>query len=1174
MKKRRGLPYKVFATSTLAAMLLTTTVLAEGTDINSVPSPSVEEIVKQGQKIFLEEQNQAAADAVDKFGYKDLKKDGLAKPYQPNEKVRLIVEVEQPDTVGEPNKNKKAKFKQKQDEVIAQISKKKSAPKVKHRFYEGFNGFSLETEFQEIKEIQAIPGVTNVHIARTFQPTMGASKELVQAQKVWEQNGYKGEGLLVAIVDSGVDYTHQDMTLTEKGKQKEKWTQEGIQGKLAETEVNEVWYSDKVPTGYDWADNDTDVIPSGKNGNPHGMHVAGTVGANGDEENDGVQGVAPGVQLLAEKVFSDNGGGAYEDDIIAGIEHAVTMGADVINMSLGSDAGFVGEENDPIQKSIREATEQGTLVVVAGGNSAYSTKNNLLQSAARPYAENPDIGTVGEPGVSPYALSVASYENTNIHMSTLAEENGLQLPYQDQTQYNFKLSSVLTPGESYEMVYVGEGKTADFVGKDVSGKIVVAKPKQPYATYSYVQNEAKKKGAKAVILVPPSQIADYPYVYLSTFFIPAATTSKEAGDALIAKLNSGQSVKMQMSKGTYVENPDKNTISDFSSYGAPHTLDFKPELSAPGGNIYSTVPGNEYEVMSGTSMATPHVAGGSALLLQALYEKGLTHSKETALKAKIALMNTSQVIQDPRTNNELPYSPRVQGSGLMQIQNAIKTPVLVTSEKTPLEQAGAVALKEIKSDNTHFKLNVEALQNLDVKDLEYTVFVDVLTDGTETKEFDLDNNGTVDMKEYLTLTSTRVQGASVSVNGEKVTHTEGKVLKIKPGQEKNLDVQISLPTTLKKGTFVEGYVRLVPTGKNSDSAVPVTVPYMGFYGEWDQAQNLDPVAWDKDAFLGYTVLWNDEPFSEGTFPLGYDSRKGTFNLDRIVISPNSIYPGVFPTFTTLRNLDKTEMYVENAKGELVQYLGDFSEYTGKPWKFRKNIMSYRDYLYGGYLWDVKNQNGQIVEDGTYNYVIKSTLDYKDAKPQEVKIPVNVDSVAPVVSDIQVQPKDGQYEISFKVKDNEKGSGFLGAIVWYNGKYKSLQEGQTSLLVKEEPKSVVVLGADYAINHGYTVWGDPSYIDDGMLVSWFSVYPNKNVNASTPAGINAFASNRVNWTINIKDANGNVVDTIEVENAHEIHLKWTPEADLPSGTYTVSAEVVNKQGFKVTTSPQTVTVLQQ
>jgi lactocepin len=598
--------------------------------------------------------------------------------------------------------------------------------------------------------------------------------------------------------------------------------------------------------------------------------------------------------------------------------------------------------------------------------------------------------------------------------------------------------------------------------------------------------EAKKNGAKAVILVPPTTMADFPYLNFSYLSTPAATTSKVAGDALIAKLTSGQIVKMNMTKGIWLDNPDKNTISDFSSVGTPHTLDFKPELSAPGGNIYSTVAGNEYEVMSGTSMATPHVAGGSALLMQALYEKGLSHSKNTALTAKIALMNTAQVVQDPRTNNEVPYSPRVQGSGLMKIQNAIKTPVIVTSKDTPLEQAGAVALKEINRKSTNFKLNVEALKNVDVKDLEYTVFVDVLTDGKETKEFDLDEDGKLDSKEYLTLTSKRVEGAISSINGEKVTHTQGAKLKIKPGQEKNLDVKLVLPESLEEWTFVEGFVRLVPTGKNSKVAVPLTVPYMGYYGDWDQPQNIDPVAWDKDAFLGYTVLWNDEG---AQFPLGYDPYTGTFNMDRIVISPNFILPGVYPTFTALRNLKKTEMYVENDKGKMVQDLGDFSEYTGKPWKFRKNVMAYGDYMNSGYLWDVKDQAGQAVKDGTYNFVIKTTLDYPNAKPQEVKLPIHVDSVAPVVSDIQVQPKEGQYEISFKAVDNEGGSGYNAAIIWYNGKYESIQPGQTSLLVKEEPKSVVVLGADYAFNHSYTVWGDPSLMKK-MLVSYFSVYPNK------------------------------------------------------------------------------------
>ncbi|MFB7141680.1 S8 family serine peptidase [Gottfriedia sp. NPDC056225] len=1175
MSNSKKIPFRVITATTLAAMFLTTPGYAQITKENQSTSFNVDEKAQGGLKDYLDNLNKEAAKDSANSVYKNMNEEN-SKGFSPNEKVRVIVEVQEPEqatqiTQTKSKVSKKVLMKQKQDDVVSKMSKQKLSPKIRHRFYEGFNGFSLDTEYKNIKELQATPGVTNVHIARTYEQTMKTSKELVQAQSVWEKYGYEGEGLVVGVVDSGIDYTHKDMTLTEKGKQKEKLTESNIQSKFTETSVNEKWYSDKVPTGYDWADNDTDVIPRGQYANPHGTHVSGTIGANGNEENDGVLGIAPGVQLLAEKVFSDNGSvGAYEDDIIAGINHAVEMGADVINMSLGTDSGFVGEDKDPIQKAIREATEHGTLVVVAGGNAAYSTKNSIMTASAQPYAENPDIGTVGEPGVSPFALSVASYENTNYELSTLGEENGLQLPYQDQTQYDFKLSRVLSPNESYELVYVGEGfKDEHYAGKDVNGKIVVFRPNTSYSTYASMQSQAKKRGAKAVILVPATNMSDYPYVNFGSNLTPAATTSKSAGNALIDKLNSGQVVKMKVTKGTWIDNPERDTMSYFSSYGAPTTLDFKPEISAPGGKIYSTTPGNEYEVMSGTSMATPHVAGGAALIMQSLYEKGLTHSEDTALKAKIALMNTAKMVMDPKTNNKVPYSPRIQGSGLMQIQNAIKTPVIVTRKNTPLEQAGAVALKEIKNDRAIFNLNVESLETKGTKkDYEYTVNVDLLTDGIDTKQFDFDGDGTLESKDYLSLKSTRVEGASIYVNGEKLTGSEGATLKIKGGQTKNLNVEIRLPRTLKKNEFVEGFVRLVPTGTNSDTAVPLTVPYMGFNGDWTELNNIDPAAWDrKDAFLGYTALWNDEGAS---VPMGYDNKTGKFNMNAIATSPNSILKGVFPTFTAFRNLAKAEMYIEDKKGKMIKYLGDFSEYNGgKSYPLRKNILS-ASRMYMGYNWDSKDQNGNTVSDDTYNFVIKTTFDYPGAKPQKVKLPVKVDSVGPKVSNVQVTPKDGQYEISFDAVDSS--SGYLGAILWYNGIQKSVSPGETSVLVSEEPKSVVVMGIDNAMNISYKVWGDPSYIKYSMLVPTFSISPSTNINASKPASIYGFAQTRVNWTIYVKDTSGKIVDSMQVNNEHQINTKWTPDANLASGTYTISADAVDKEGFKVTTKTVTVTVV--
>lgn len=504
MKKTKFKAFKVMTTAAVASLILSSYPAFAEMNNSSTETQAIEDIVEQGRNLLFDQDKvEPGSDSV--YSYDNNKTDPF-KAYNPNDVVRLIVQLDQPtdvDSADITSINKKSIMKEKQDKVIEQIentkkSKSNSHTKVNHRFFEGFNGFSVETEFQNMKDIQSIPGVAHVHVARTFQETMSSSKELVQAQKVWEQYGYKGEGLVVAVVDSGIDYTHQDMKLSDEAKAKEKWTQDKIN--LAETEVDEIWYSDKVPTGYDWADNDTNVIP-GTKGSPHGTHVAGTIGANGDDTNGGVAGIAPGVQLLAEKVFADGKSGAMEDDIIAGIEHAVTMGADVINMSLGVDAGYVDEEYDPIQKAIRQATEQGTLVVVAAGNSAYSTKNNIYNASLKPFAENPDIGTVGAPGVSPSALSVASFENNKYHVKKLSDSSGFSLPYRDQTQipasYNFKLTQALSPEVSYDMVYVNEGKNKTDYPTNKSNYIAVAKLLNVYSDHSSLQG-SKGCGCKGI----------------------------------------------------------------------------------------------------------------------------------------------------------------------------------------------------------------------------------------------------------------------------------------------------------------------------------------------------------------------------------------------------------------------------------------------------------------------------------------------------------------------------------------------------------------------------------------------------------------------------------------------------------------------------------------------------
>ena len=152
-------------------------------------------------------------------------------------------------------------------------------------------------------------------------------------------------------------------------------------------------------------------------GSMHGMHVAGIVAANASQEevnnNAGVQGVAPEAQVLAMKVFTNNPEieGAFSDDIIAALEASVELDADIINMSLGSTAGYRDAE-DPEQVAIKNATDDGVICVVSAGNSATSLDPYIVSGVS-------DTAVVGSSGLASDALQVASSENSVITLPAL-----------------------------------------------------------------------------------------------------------------------------------------------------------------------------------------------------------------------------------------------------------------------------------------------------------------------------------------------------------------------------------------------------------------------------------------------------------------------------------------------------------------------------------------------------------------------------------------------------------------------------------------------------------------------------------------------------------------------------------------------------------------------------------
>ncbi len=194
----------------------------------------------------------------------------------------------------------------------------------------------------------------------------GTSDADVDAPEAWEiQTG--AATVVVAVIDSGVDYTHPDL-------------------------ADAMWDASSATFGgapraspyhgYDFADRDNDPYPIGDS---HGTHVAGTIAASGDN-GLGVPGMAFGARIMALKVFPDIGGGAAESDIIAAINYAVENGAHVINMSLGRS----GPENLLFTTAVANAVNAGVLIVAAAGND--NSNNDTTPDWPSNYAAHPTAG--------------------------------------------------------------------------------------------------------------------------------------------------------------------------------------------------------------------------------------------------------------------------------------------------------------------------------------------------------------------------------------------------------------------------------------------------------------------------------------------------------------------------------------------------------------------------------------------------------------------------------------------------------------------------------------------------------------------------------------------------------------------------------------------------------------
>ena len=860
-----------------------------------------------------------------------------------------------------------------------------------------------ETRVADADDQVAGEGATNSARTTTQDPANLSAQLMMHADQVTQ----KGEGKVVAVVDTGVDMTHPAFagalggTPALSADKVASLTPQLGDGKAG------TYVSEKFPFAYDYADNDPDASPTGQAGS-HGTHVAGITAGNAGE----IVGIAPDAQIIVAKVARSAEGDITDSGLLSALDDMVVLHPDVVNLSLGQ-LGGMDNEADSVYATVFKSLQDAGITVNAAAGNHYTAGYGNTSGKNLPFASDPDSSTQCEPATYSSVVSVASVDNSLAHSAFTVGDR--DIPFQRAGGADGQKMPDLSDltGGPFEYVDGGIGSAEDGAAlkakypEGLAGKIVLVK-RGSLTFQTKFNNIAGSKPAGFIVYnnVPGDSLV---VMSLATDGVPAAFISQADGEAMLAAADHHLSV----APGKVIAPSSKYSMSSFSSWGVTPDLRLKPEVAAPGGNIYSSVPGGTYEFMSGTSMATPQMAGVSALVLQRVQNDPLFASMSARDKVDVVqnlIMGTAAPIADPLQDTGAPYSPRKQGSGLTNVLAA------TTSSVYP-SVVGAAEPSRPKADlgdgtkGWHFDVT---LHNLGATPATYELSSQALSEIVE--------DG------FFTGHSTDWRGAGVDIaySGAAVSGTgEGATITVPASGEATVGVDVTpraafdsyVAQNAPNGTFLDGFVRL--TSKTA-SQPDLTVPYMGFYGDWGKAPIFDALASQGGAHTLASWVYNGATGQQlGYNPLVKDAdRSGAPNPSQNIISRSdaSGAPTVLqPRTGTLRSVHTLNTVYANAAGETVA-----SFVTHQAWKSGVNpstgTMTWVEDGHDPTSLDLRSDAYKDLPDGAYKLTLSAHNDGPSQADQSISYDFRIDTAAPVVSNLEYKGEGTDTVLSFDVTD--------------------------------------------------------------------------------------------------------------------------------------------------------------